>query len=61
MKFVVAVKNQSDLSRMMKSAILSICQNIFKKYHKHFGQFGNILPGCYLLDTVYDSVTKWIF
>ena len=33
----------------MKSAILSIFQNILKKYHTHFGQFGNILPGCYLL------------
>ena len=47
---------------MIKSAILSIClklsvQNVFKKYQTRFDKFTNILPGCYLLDTVYDSVS----
>ena len=47
---------------MMKSTILSIflrlsVKNIFKKYQTHSGQFANILPGCYLLDTVYDSLS----
>ena len=31
---------------------------LIKKYQTHFGQFANILPGCYLLDTVYDNVSE---
>ena len=31
-------------------------KDMLKKYQKKFGQFASILPGCYLLDTVYDSV-----
>ena len=50
------------MTRMIKSAILSIClrlsvENVFKKYQTRFEMFTNILPGCYLLDTVYDSVS----
>ena len=29
---------------------------MLKKYQTKSGQFASILPGCYLLDTVYDSV-----
>ena len=48
-KLVVVVKSESHMNRMIKSAILSICQklsvkNMFKKYQTHFGQFENILP-----------------
>ena len=32
-------------------------KNMFKKYQTHFGQLENILPGCYSLDTAYDSVS----
>ena len=32
-------------------------KNMFKKCQTHFGQFTNILPGCYKLDTVYISVS----
>ena len=43
-------------------SILSVCQRlsvkiIFKKYQKHFGQFANILPWCYLLDAIYYKVS----
>ena len=31
---------------------------LIKKYQTHFGQFADILPGCYLLDTVYDIVSE---
>ena len=53
-KFAVVIENKSHLTRIMK--LTSICQNMFKKYQTYFGQFANILPGCYLLDTVCDSV-----
>ena len=31
---------------------------MLKKHQTHFDQFANILPGCCLLDTVYDSVSE---
>ena len=46
-KFDVDMKSQSHITRFMKSAIISICQglsvkNMFKNYHKDFGQFVDI-------------------
>ena len=58
----MAIESQSHMTRMMKSAVLSICKGLslkdmFKNYQTHFGQFAGILSWCYLLDTVYDSVS----
>ena len=61
-KFIAGIKVQIHMTKMMKAAILSICQrlyvnNMLKKFKIHFCQFANILPWCYLMDTVYDCVS----
>ena len=48
-KFAVVIKSGIHMTRMIKSAILSIFQELFAKQHVEkvpntFGQFANILP-----------------
>ena len=48
-KFAVGIKVQIHMTKMMKAAILSICQrlyvnNMLKIFKIHFCQFANILP-----------------
>ena len=62
-KFAVVIKSGIHMTRMIKSAILSIFQELFAKQHVEkvpntFWPICKYFTLWYLLDTAYDSVLK---